>query len=101
MAVGRPISASGEAQRRRWMPRLTVIEAGRLVDGTGVEPIESARIVVEGERIREIGPASQVKVPEGDVDRIDFSAYTIVPGLLDGHVHLNFSALASALPDIL
>jgi imidazolonepropionase-like amidohydrolase len=83
------------------MPRLTVIEAGRLVDGTGVEPIESARIVFEGERIREIGPASQVQVPNGDVDRIDFSEYTIVPGLLDGHVHLVFSALPTALPDIL
>ena len=83
------------------MPRLTVIEAGRLVDGTGVEPIESARIVVEGERIREIGPASQVSVPGGDAERIDFSEYTIVPGLLDGHVHLVFSALPTALPDIL
>jgi imidazolonepropionase-like amidohydrolase len=83
------------------MARLTVIEAGRLMDGTGAEPIEAARIVVEGERIREIGPASQVKVPSGDVDRIDFSENTIVPGLLDGHVHLVFSALPSALPDIL
>jgi imidazolonepropionase-like amidohydrolase len=83
------------------MPKLTVIEAGRLVDGTGVEPIEAARIVVEGERIREIGPASQVSVPGGDVERIDFSEYTIMPGLLDGHVHLNFSALPTALPDIL
>jgi imidazolonepropionase-like amidohydrolase len=83
------------------MPRLTVIEAGRLVDGTGAEPIEAARIVVEGQRIREVGPASQVKVPGGDVDRIDFSEYTVIPGLLDGHVHLNFSALPTALPDIL
>jgi len=83
------------------MPRLTVIEAGRLVDGTGVEPIESARIVIEGERIREIGAASEVKVPGGDIDRIDFSEFTILPGLLDGHVHLVFSALPSTLPDIL
>jgi len=83
------------------MPRLTVIEAGRLMDGTGAEPIDAARIVIEGERIREIGPASQVKVPSGDVDRIDFSANTIVPGLLDGHVHLVFSALPTTLPDIL
>lgn len=83
------------------MPRLTVIEAGRLVDGTGAEPVESARMIVEGERIREVGPASRVSVPGGDVDRIDFSEYTIVPGLLDGHVHLVFSALATALPDIL
>jgi imidazolonepropionase-like amidohydrolase len=83
------------------MPRLTVIEAGRLVDGTGAEPIESARIVIEGERIREVGPASQVGLPNGDADRIDFSEYTIVPGLLDGHVHLVFSALPTTLPDIL
>jgi imidazolonepropionase-like amidohydrolase len=83
------------------MPRITVVDAGRLIDGTGAEPIEAARMVVEGERIREVGPASQVKVPDGDVDRIDFSEYTIMPGLLDGHVHLNFSALPSALPDIL
>src|SRR3954452_5815496 len=83
------------------MPRLTVIEAGRLVDGTGEEPIEAARMVVEGDRIREVGPASRVQVPGGDVERIDFSAYTLLPGLLDGHVHLNFSVLPSALPDIL
>jgi imidazolonepropionase-like amidohydrolase len=83
------------------MPRLTVIEAGRLVDGTGAEPIENARMVIEGERIREVGPASEVRSPSGEADRIDFSAYTIVPGLLDGHVHLNFSALPTALPDIL
>ncbi len=83
------------------MPRLTVIEAGRLVDGTGTEPIEAARIVVEDQRIREVGPASQVKVPGGDIDRIDFSEFTILPGLLDGHVHLVFSALPTTLPDIL
>lgn len=83
------------------MPRLTVIEAGRLVDGTGAEPIESARMVIEGERIREVGPASQVSVPSGDVDRIDFSEFTLMPGLLDGHVHLVFSALPTALSDIL
>jgi len=83
------------------MPRLTVIEAGRLVDGTGAEPIDAARMVIEGQRIREVGPASQVKVPSGDVDRIDFSANTIIPGLLDGHVHLVFSALSTTLPDIL
>jgi imidazolonepropionase-like amidohydrolase len=83
------------------MPRLTVIEAGRLVDGIGAEPIESARMIVEGARIREVGPASQVSLPSGETERIDFSEHTIMPGLLDGHVHLVFSALPTALPDIL
>ena len=52
------------------MPRITVIDAGRLIDGTGAEPIEAARMVVEGERIREVGPASQVKMPDGDVEDV-------------------------------
>ena len=71
------------------MPRLTVIEAGRLMDGTGAEPIDSARIVVEGGRIREVGPASRVKVPQGDVERSTSPRTPSCPGLLDGHVHLS------------
>ena len=54
LAAGPLTPASGEAQRRGWMPRLTVIDAGRLVDGTGAEPIEAARMIVEGGRIREV-----------------------------------------------
>jgi imidazolonepropionase-like amidohydrolase len=83
------------------MSRLTLIEAGRLIDGTGAEPIESARIILEDTTIREVGPSSQVKAPQGDADRIDFSGLTVMPGLLDGHVHLVFSALSTALSDIL
>ena len=83
------------------MPGLTVIEAGRLVDGTGAEPIEAARMIVEGGRIREVGPASRVSMQSGEAERIDFSENTLIPGLLDGHVHLVFSALPTALPDIL
>src|SRR5262245_20667006 len=67
--IGWPALRVG-AERRRWMPRLTVIEAGRLVDGTGAEPIEAARMIVEGAWIREVGPASQVSMPGGDVDRL-------------------------------
>ena len=83
------------------MTRLTVVEAGRLIDGTGTEPIDSARIVIEDERIREIGPASQVSALSGDAERVDLSDLTIMPGLLDGHVHLVFSAESTALQDIL
>jgi imidazolonepropionase-like amidohydrolase len=83
------------------MTGLTLIEAGRLIDGTGAEPIESARIIVEDGRVREVGPASRVKAPQGEAERIDFTGLTVMPGLLDGHVHLVFSALSTALPDIL
>jgi len=83
------------------MARLMLIEAGRLVDGTGARPIEAARMIVEDGQIREVGPASQVRAPNGDAERLDFSDFTVMPGLLDGHVHLVFSALATALNDII
>ncbi|MCC6179196.1 MAG: amidohydrolase family protein [Chloroflexi bacterium] len=80
----------------------SVIRAGRLVDGTGAQPIESATVVVEDGRIREVGPSSQVRTPQsGDVEEIDCSGYTVLPGLIDCHVHLVFSARSSALADIL
>ncbi len=81
---------------------LQVIRVGRLIDGTGAAPIERAAIVVEDGRIREAGPASQVREPQGnEVQQIDCSDYTVLPGLIDCHVHLVFSAQASALQDIL
>src|SRR5436190_307311 len=83
------------------MARLMLVEAGRLIDGTGARPIESARMIVEDGLIREVGPASQVRTPNGDAERLDFSDYTVMPGLLDGHVHLVFSAASTALNDII
>jgi imidazolonepropionase-like amidohydrolase len=58
-------------------------------------------MIVEDGRIREVGPASQVKSPNGESERLDFSDSTVMPGLLDGHVHLVFSALSTALHDII
>ncbi len=64
-----------------------VIECGTLVDGVSDEPIEDGRVVVEDGRVVEAGPAEQVAVPD-DADRIDHSGETVVPGLIDAHLHL-------------
>ena len=44
-------------------------------------------IVLEGERITEVGPESQVKVPAG-AKVIDLSQATVLPGLIDAHTHM-------------
>src|SRR5215217_7433109 len=88
IAAGRGLTGCARSNRRDRMPGLMLIEAGRLVDGTGARPTESARMIVEDGRIREVGPASQVRSPQGDAERLDFSDFTVMPGLIDGHVHL-------------
>ena len=58
---------------------------GRLIDGTGHEPTESTTIVIDGNRISSVG--QQIGYPEG-TGTIDLKGLTIMPGLIDTHLHL-------------
>ncbi len=59
----------------------------RLIDGSGSAPIEKATIVLSGGTIRDIGPASRVKTPEG-AEVIDLSGKTVIPGIINLHGHV-------------
>ena len=76
------------------------LRAGTLVDGSDRDPIQNAIVVVEGDRIVQVGPESEVQVPAG-AQQLDYSGQTVLPGLIDCHVHLVFSALADPLEDVL
>jgi imidazolonepropionase-like amidohydrolase len=69
------------------MNEIVAIEAERMIDGRGGSPVENAVVVVEGERIAAAGPSAQIKVPEG-ARRIALGARTLLPGMIDAHVHL-------------
>ncbi len=56
-----------------------------LIDGTGAEPREGATVVVADGVIREVGSAG-LKPPTGR--RIDLKGQTLMPGLIDAHVHV-------------
>jgi imidazolonepropionase-like amidohydrolase len=65
----------------------TAIKGKLLLDGTGGDPIPNPVILVEGDTIIAAGPEADVPVgPEAQV--IDLSDKTILPGLMDAHVHL-------------
>src|SRR6266516_2610566 len=66
---------------------ITVLAGGRLIDGYGGPPIENAVIVIDGNTIRTVGTQSTVRVPEG-AKVIDTNGFTMMPGLMDMHVHL-------------
>jgi imidazolonepropionase-like amidohydrolase len=67
-------------------PTLAIVN-GRLIDGFGGPPIERSVVLVTGNRISAIGRAGEVAIPAG-VKVIDAGGRTVMPGMMDMHVHL-------------
>ena len=71
-------------------PQFTILKAARLIDTAAEAVQEQAAILLEGSTVRQIGTAETVHAPEGaSVQEIDYGDATILPGLVDSHVHLN------------
>jgi imidazolonepropionase-like amidohydrolase len=89
-AGARTPSASREA-RKFVAPQeqVVVIRAARLFDSRSGKMVANPVVVVRGERIAEVGTAAAV--PQG-ASVIDLGAATLMPGMIDGHVHLNLNA---------
>lgn len=70
-------------------PRTVLVTAGRLLDVRAGKLLEGQGLLIEGERIKEAGPAAALaaKLPPG-ARRIDLPGMTLLPGLIDAHAHL-------------
>lgn len=71
------------------------IKAQRLFDGTGNPVVHDAVVVLDNNRITAVGPASQVPLPSG-TGVLDVGNRTIMPGLIDTHVHILLSGSLSS-----
>jgi imidazolonepropionase-like amidohydrolase len=66
---------------------LLVLKNAAIIDGTGADPVSNGTVMVEDERIKEVLRGSPGRVPS-DSQTIDCRNQTLLPGLIDGHVHL-------------
>jgi len=65
-----------------------LIKAGRLVDGRSPSVQPNVGILIEGERIKAVGPLAQIQGQAPNARVIDLSQMTVLPGLIDAHTHL-------------
>lgn len=66
---------------------ITAITNATLIDGTGADPVRRATIIIDGERITRT--AAGTDVPR-DAEVIDAGGRTVLPGMIDCHVHMLF-----------
>ena len=74
------------SSRDEWL----FIKAGTLIDGAG-HVLRAAEVLVHGRTIVEVGPAGSVRAPSTGVEVIDATGGTVIPGLIDCHLHVTYS----------
>ena len=69
------------------VPVITLVKADRLLDPRSANVIAPAAVLIEGNKIKQVGSPSQISAP-AEAKIIDLGSATLLPGLIDGHTHL-------------
>jgi imidazolonepropionase-like amidohydrolase len=79
--------ADGGTFQCRSAPGVTAVRAGRLLDSKSGQLLTSQVVLLQGERITDVGAEAQIKIPT-DARVIDLRGETVLPGLIDAHTHM-------------
>ena len=70
--------------------RIKLIKGTKLIDGNGGPPLDNGAILIEDGIIKEIGTPETITLAEDvNVEEFTYEGASILPGLVDCHVHLN------------
>jgi imidazolonepropionase-like amidohydrolase len=75
-------------------PQVVAVRAGHLFDSKSGQMLTNQVVLINGEKITEVGAADRVQVPSG-AQVIDLSQATVMPGFVDAHTHV-YSSLSNA-----
>src|SRR5467141_2457055 len=79
----------GTVHAQSTTPKRIVIRAGHVLDVRTGQLRANQAVVIEGDKITQVAPSSEVKTAAGDTT-IDLPDATLLPGLIDAHTHLTF-----------
>lgn len=65
-----------------------LLSGATLIDGLGAEPLPHGSVLVEGDRIAQVAAGGAPR----DAELVDLSGLTLLPGLIDAHVHIGYSS---------
>ena len=81
------VGADGGVYKCPPAPRVAAVRAGRLFDTKTGQMLANQLVLLSGDRITDVGPESQLKIPAG-AEVIDLRRATVLPGLIDAHTHM-------------
>ena len=63
------------------------VKAGRLFDSKTGQMLSKQVVLIQGDRITQVGSDNQVQIPDG-AQVIDLGQATVLPGIIDAHTHM-------------
>jgi len=88
-SLGSQEPAGTQAQGRRFLAlptQVVAIRAGRLFDAKSGAMLNNQVVLIERDRITDVGPGLQIP---REARVLDLSSATVLPGMIDTHVHVN------------